>query len=98
MKAKERLAAALGEAGLVAMSERAARGYYADFESPLTFPITQLVRSAAAQRYLDRIEPGVLRNGGAPCARRRTYVCRGAHMRVLFKAADGARCNEGEKQ
>lgn len=61
MKAKERLAAALGEAGLVAMSERAARGYYADFESPLTFPITQLVtdlRAAGANELAQRAMDG----------------------------------------
>lgn len=48
MKAKERLAAALSEAGLVEMSERAAAGYYADFESPLATPIMQLVRDLQA--------------------------------------------------
>lgn len=60
MKAKENLAAALSEAGLVAMSEKAATGFYADFESPLTFPIMQLVADLTeagardlAQRAMD---------------------------------------------
>lgn len=44
MKAKERLAAALRERGMDAMADKAATGYYSDFESPLAFPITQLVK------------------------------------------------------
>lgn len=40
---RERLAAALGEAGLSVMQQRAAAGYYDDFESPLATPIIQLV-------------------------------------------------------
>ncbi len=61
MKAKERLAAALSEAGLVAMSERAATGYYADFESPLATPIMQLVsdlREAGAHDLARRAMEG----------------------------------------
>ena len=45
---KERLAAALGEAGLSVMQQRAAAGYYDDFESPLATPIIQLVTDLRA--------------------------------------------------
>jgi hypothetical protein len=48
-KPRERLAAALRGAGAPAeMIERAERGYYGDFTSPLTFPITQLINDARA--------------------------------------------------
>ena len=46
---REKLAAALREASAPAeMIERAARGYYGDSTSPLTFPITELVKDAQA--------------------------------------------------
>ena len=49
LKPREKLAAALRAAHAPAeMIERAERGYYGDFTSPLTFPITQLVRDAQA--------------------------------------------------
>lgn len=43
MRTKERLAAVLGDAGLGTMQQKAAAGYYDDFESPLATPIVQLV-------------------------------------------------------
>jgi hypothetical protein len=47
MKASERLAAALRKRNAPQeMIERAERGYYGDFTSPLATPITQLVLDA----------------------------------------------------
>jgi hypothetical protein len=46
----QRLAKALREAGASgAMIDRAESGYYGDFTSPLTFPITQLVKDARTE-------------------------------------------------
>lgn len=44
MHTKDRLAAALDDAGLPDMAARARQGYYDDYESPLAAPIVQLVQ------------------------------------------------------
>lgn len=43
MSTKERLAAALREIGLTTLAEEAARGVYDDYESPMAFPLINLV-------------------------------------------------------
>jgi hypothetical protein len=49
MKAAEKLAQALHAEGLFAMEEKALAGYYGDFTSPLSAPITQLVKDLLAK-------------------------------------------------
>jgi hypothetical protein len=60
MKAAEKLAQALHAEGLFAMEEKARKGYYGDFTSPLAMPITQLIKElqssgarALAERAMD---------------------------------------------
>jgi hypothetical protein len=43
MSTKERLAAALREIGLSDLAEEAARGMFDDYESPMVFPLINLV-------------------------------------------------------
>lgn len=64
MHTKDKLAAALTEAGLPMMAEQAAKGYYDDWQSPLDMPITQLaedllrVRTEAALALYGRVIRG----------------------------------------
>lgn len=50
MRTKERLAAALREAGLEEIAQEAERGLYDDYESPNPLPITSLVHRLGEQR------------------------------------------------
>lgn len=50
MHTKDKLAAALREAGLNDMADKAAEGYYHDFLSPLDFPEMQLEADLRAAR------------------------------------------------
>ncbi len=56
MKTKERLAQALREAGLTDMAERAARGYYDDYESELDAPCMALVKDLQTAGRTDMAE------------------------------------------
>lgn len=63
MSTKDRLAEALRAAGLDEMAEKAARGHYDDFESPLPFPMLTLVAElgrigGVALRLRDRVMAG----------------------------------------
>jgi hypothetical protein len=64
MHTKDILAAALSDAGLLEMAERAAEGYYHDFLSPLVMPEKQLlselttIGTSAALTLCERVKQG----------------------------------------
>jgi hypothetical protein len=64
MHTKDILAAALSDAGLPEMAERAAEGYYHDFLSPLVMPEKQLlselmtIGTSAALTLCERVKQG----------------------------------------
>lgn len=64
MRTKNKLAEALRKIGLNDMAERAATGYYDDYESELAAPCIQLVadlsksRKQSAQELLKRVKNG----------------------------------------
>ena len=61
MSTKRRLSEALRSAGLRDMAAKALSGYYDDFESPLAFPIIQLVKDlekAGQGKLVERVIHG----------------------------------------